>query len=228
MYAVAGRGGRIAPQVAVIKALASALCIGGGGSVGREGPIVQIGSALGSTLGRLTRVTEGRMRILVACGAAGGIAATFNAPLAGVFFAMELILRDFSRESFGMVVVSSVTASVIGRAAFGDAAFLHLPPFAVTKLAQYLLFAVLGVLAAGGRGGVHPGAVLDRRRLRLGLARPGVAAPGRRRHPARRASCSSSRRCTGWATRCWATGWPASTPSRSCSPCWPPRCWPPA
>ena len=152
MYAVARRGGRIAPQVAGIKALASALCIGGGGSVGREGPIVQIGSALGSTLGRLTRVTEGRMRILVACGAAGGIAATFNAPLAGVFFAMELILRDFTAESFGMVVVSSVTASVIGRATFGNAAFLHLPPFAVTNLTQYLLFAVLGVLA--GAAGV--------------------------------------------------------------------------
>ena len=67
------------------------------------------------------------MRVLVACGAAGGIAATFNAPLAGVFFAMELILRDFTAESFGMVVLASVTASVIGRAEFGSAPFLHLP-----------------------------------------------------------------------------------------------------
>jgi CIC family chloride channel protein len=147
MYAVARRGGRIAPQVAVVKSLASALCIGGGGSVGREGPIVQIGSALGSTLGRVVRVPEDRMRVLVACGAAGGIAATFNAPLAGVFFAMELILRDFAAESFGMVVLSSVTASVIGRAAFGDTPFLHLPPFAVRHLPEYLLFALLGVLA---------------------------------------------------------------------------------
>ena len=147
MYAVARRGGRIAPQVAGVKALASALCIGGGGSVGREGPIVQIGSALGSTLGRLVRVAEPRMRVLVACGAAGGIAATFNAPLAGVFFAMELILRDFAAQSFGMVVLSSVTASVIGRAAFGNAAFLHLPAFTVSHPVEYLLFAVLGVLA---------------------------------------------------------------------------------
>ena len=68
MYAVAERGGRIAPQVSVVKALASALCIGGGGSVGREGPIVQIGAALGSTLGRLTRLSASRMRVLVACG----------------------------------------------------------------------------------------------------------------------------------------------------------------
>ncbi|MFE0631156.1 chloride channel protein [Streptomyces sp. NPDC058864] len=147
MYAVALRGGRIAPQVSVVKALASALCMGSGGSVGREGPIVQIGSALGSTLGGVLRVPENRMRMLVACGAAGGIAATFNAPLAGVFFAMELILRDFAVESFGVVVISSVTASVVGRAAFGDAAFLALPAFHVDHLVQYLLFAALGVVA---------------------------------------------------------------------------------
>ncbi|WP_208767024.1 chloride channel protein [Kitasatospora cineracea] len=147
MYAVARRGGRIAPQVAVVKALASALCIGGGGSVGREGPIVQIGSALGSTAGRLTRADETGTKVLVACGAAGGIAATFNAPLAGVFFAMELILRDFAAESFGLVVLSSVTASVIGRAALGDTPFLRLPAFHVEHLSQYLLFALLGVVA---------------------------------------------------------------------------------
>ncbi len=147
MFAVARRGGRIGPQVAIVKSLASALCIGGGGSVGREGPIVQIGSALGSTLGRVVRVAEDRMRVLVACGAAGGIAATFNAPLAGVFFAMELILRDFTAESFGMVVLASVVASVIGRAAFGNTPFLHLPAFTVHHVSEYLLFAALGLLA---------------------------------------------------------------------------------
>ena len=147
MYAVARRGGRIAPQVAVVKALASALCIGGGGSVGREGPIVQIGSALGSTLGRVVRAPESRMRVLVACGAAGGIAATFNAPLAGVFFALELLLRDIAAQAFGMVVLASVTASVIGRAALGSATFLALPAFSVQHFQQYLLFALLGVLA---------------------------------------------------------------------------------
>ena len=147
MYAVARRGGRIAPQVAGVKALASALCIGGGGSVGREGPIVQIGSALGSTLGRVVRVPEPRMRVLVACGAAGGIAATFNAPLAGVFFAMELILADFAAEAFGMVVIASVTSAAIGRAVLGDAPFLDLPTFTVDHPQQYLLFAALGLLA---------------------------------------------------------------------------------
>jgi len=147
MFAVARRGGRIAPQVAAVKALASALCIGGGGSVGREGPIVQIGAALGSTVGGAVRAPEARRRVLVACGAAGGIAATFNAPLAGVFFAMELILSDFAAQSFGMVVLSAVTASVIGRAALGDQPFLTLPAFSVHHLHEYLLFAVLGILS---------------------------------------------------------------------------------
>ena len=147
MYAVARRGGKIAPQVALVKSLASALCIGGGGSVGREGPIVQIGSALGSSLGGWVKVAEDRLKVLVACGAAGGIAATFNAPLAGVFFAMELILNDFTAESFGMVVLASVTASVIGRACLGNQPFLHLPAFQVQHLSQYLLFALLGILA---------------------------------------------------------------------------------
>ncbi len=147
MYAVGRRGARIPPQVAGVKALASALCIGGGGSVGREGPIVQIGSALGSTVGRLARLPEPRLRVLVACGAAGGIAATFNAPLAGVFFAMELILADFTAQAFGMVVVSAVTSAAIGRAALGDAPFLALPPFTVDHVGQYGLFAVLGLLA---------------------------------------------------------------------------------
>ncbi|MGJ0118681.1 chloride channel protein [Williamsia sp. MIQD14] len=146
MYAVAQRGGRIAPRVALVKALASALCIGGGGSVGREGPIVQIGSAIGSGLGQWTRVDSDRLKVLVACGAAGGISATFNAPLAGPFFALELILRDFAAESFGAVVLSSVTASLLARAVLGDDPFLSLPAFTVHNPAEYGLYIVLGVV----------------------------------------------------------------------------------
>ena len=147
MVAVARNGGRIRPQVAAVKAVASALCIAGGGSVGREGPIVQIGSALGSTLAQTFRLDERRIKLLVACGAAGGIAATFNAPLAGVFFAMEIILREFEAEAFGMVVLSSVTASVIGRGILGNDPFLSLPTFHVDHLVQYPLFALLGLVA---------------------------------------------------------------------------------
>jgi chloride channel protein, CIC family len=148
MLAVARKGGRIRPAVAVVKSLASALCIGSGGSVGREGPIVQIGSALGSTVGQIARAPEARMRLLVACGAAGGISATFNAPIAGVFFALEVILRDFETRSFSAVVIASVTADVIGRAAFGSEAFLELPKVGVGSVAGYPLYLVLGLLAA--------------------------------------------------------------------------------
>ncbi|HEX4755058.1 MAG TPA: chloride channel protein, partial [Candidatus Dormibacteraeota bacterium] len=152
MLAVAERGGRIRPQVALVKALASALCIGSGGSVGREGPIVQIGSALGSSIGQILRVPESRLRLLVACGAAGGISATFNAPIAGVFFALELILQDFAVESFGAVVLASVTADIIGRAAFGSQPFLVLPAFHIASHWEYGLYAVLGVI--GGLAGI--------------------------------------------------------------------------
>ncbi len=148
MLAVSQQGGRIRPRVAAVKALASAVCIGSGGSVGREGPIVQIGSALGSGLGQLLRMPAPRLRLLVACGAAGGISATFNAPIAGVFFALELILRDFEAESFGVVVLSSVMADVIGRAAFGSQPFLTLPGFHLQSLWEYALYAGLGLTAA--------------------------------------------------------------------------------
>lgn len=148
MYAINKRAGRIPAKVALIKALASAVTIGSGGSVGREGPIVQIGSALGSTIARAMKLNESQVRLLVACGAAGGIAATFNAPIAGVFFALELLLTNFAARAFGAVVLASVTASVIGRAALGDTAFLILPPFSVHSLGEYALYAVLGLLAA--------------------------------------------------------------------------------
>ena len=108
---------------------------------------MQIGSALGSSVAQLGKLDERRIRLLVACGAAGGIAATFNAPLAGVFFAMELILRRWETQSFGMVVLASVTSSIIGRAILGNSPFLRLPAFHVDHVAQYPLFAVLGVLA---------------------------------------------------------------------------------
>lgn len=149
MLAVAQKGGRIRPIVAAVKSLASAICIGSGGSVGREGPIVQIGSALGSALGQLFRMSEARIKLLVACGAAGGIAATFNAPIAGVFFALEIILGEFSTRSFGVVVIASVTASVIGRFAFSNVPAFPLPSYQTLYVAEFPLYALLGVLGAG-------------------------------------------------------------------------------
>jgi CIC family chloride channel protein len=148
MAAVALREGRIRPVVALVKSLASSLSIGSGGSVGREGPIVQIGSALGSAVGQWLRLSSNRVRNLVACGAAGGIAATFNAPIAGVIFALEVILGDFGVRAFGTVVVASVTASVVGRAAFGDVPAFAVPEYAIHSLWEFPMYVVLGLLAA--------------------------------------------------------------------------------
>ncbi len=148
MEAVALRGGRIRPIVVVIKALASSICIGTGGSAGREGPIVQIGSALGSTIGQAFRMSDDRIRVLVACGAAGGIAATFNAPVAGVIFALEIILGEFTVGHFSMVVISSVTASVIARIFVGNVPAFAVPEYALHGPWELLLYALLGILAA--------------------------------------------------------------------------------
>lgn len=150
MIAVAENGGRIRPQVSGVKALASALCIAVGGSVGREGPIVQIGSALASSLGQWVRMPENKVRVLVACGAAGGISATFNAPITGVFFGVEIILREFSVEAIFTVMLSAMVADVIGRAFDGSAPFFTQIPagLALGSAANYLLVALLAVLAA--------------------------------------------------------------------------------
>lgn len=148
MYAVAKRSGRIRPRVAGIKALASALCIGTGGSAGREGPIVQIGSALGSTVGQLFHLSAELTRMLVACGAAGGIAATFGTPIAGVLFALEVILRDFAARAFSMVVIAAVTASAVARILLGEGFFFHAPPYTLHTAKEFLLYGGLGLLSA--------------------------------------------------------------------------------
>jgi CIC family chloride channel protein len=150
MIAVAENGGRIRPQVAAVKALASAVTIATGGSVGREGPIVQIGSALASGLGQWIRMPENRMRILVACGAGGGIAATFNAPVTGVFFGAEIILRELSVEAMFAVMLSAMVADAVAIPFLGDHAFLTGFPsgIALHNPSNYLLITVLAVLAA--------------------------------------------------------------------------------
>ncbi len=149
MLAVAENGGRIRPPVTIVKALASAVCIGVGGSVGREGPIVQIGSALASSLGQLVRMSESRLRIIVACGAAGGISATFNAPITGLFFGFEIVLREFSLDALFATSLAAVTGDVISRAFFGSAPFFTGIPkgLVVSNDLTYLLVGLLGVIA---------------------------------------------------------------------------------
>ena len=148
MEAVALRGGRIRPRVAFVKALASSICIGTGGSVGREGPIAQIGSALGSTIGQALHLSDERVRGLVACGAAGGIAATFNAPIAGSIFALEVILSQFHAVNFGAVVISAVIADVIAQTFEGNLRAFAVPEYTLVSPWELVLYITLGAIAA--------------------------------------------------------------------------------
>lgn len=148
MEAVALRGGLIRPRVAILKVLASSLTIGTGGSAGREGPIVQVGAALGSTMGQLFHFSGDRIRTLVACGAAAGIAATFNAPIAGAIFAQEVILNNFTARYFGMVVISGVAASIVSRAFLSDKPAFLVPAYPMDHIAELGVYVVLGLLAA--------------------------------------------------------------------------------
>jgi CIC family chloride channel protein len=148
MNAVAMERGVIRKRVVVVKSIASALCIGSGGSVGREGPIVQIGSAIGSTLGQIIRVPDDQMRVLVGCGAAAGIAATFNAPVAGAIFAMEIILVDFAISTFTPIILSSVFATVVSRAFLGNSPAFQVPAYDLESPAELGFYVVLGLIAA--------------------------------------------------------------------------------
>jgi CIC family chloride channel protein len=148
MEAVTTEGGRIRTRVAAIKTLASSICIGSGGSVGREGPIVQIGSTIGSILGQRLHLSQEWMKTLVACGAAGGISATFNAPIAGVFFAHEIILGRILTRHFGFVVISSVIASVIAHAALGNLQSFSVPTYTLNSYWELPLYFVLGAICA--------------------------------------------------------------------------------
>ncbi len=145
LEAVSIRGGRIHPRVGVVKSLASALCIGTGGSVGLEGPIAQIGSALGSTVGQIFTLTEERIRLLLACGAGAGIAATFHAPITGSIFALEIILGHLEARYFSAVVISAVVADTIAQF-FHKESFI-VPLYTLVSSWELLLYALLGVLA---------------------------------------------------------------------------------
>ncbi|HHP7235252.1 MAG TPA: chloride channel protein [Desulfobacterales bacterium] len=148
MEAVALRSGLIRKRLVLVKTLASAVCIGTGGSVGREGPIVQIGSAIGSAMGQLLRVSAARLRTLVGCGAAAGIAATFNAPIAGSMFALEIILGDFGLATFSPIVISSVTATAISRHYLGNMPAFIVPKYELISAWEFPLYAILGFLCA--------------------------------------------------------------------------------
>ena len=148
MEALAAKGGRIRQRVAAVKALASSICIGSGGSVGREGPIVQIGSSIGSTLGQWAKLPEDWVKTLVLCGAAAGISATFNAPIGGVIFALEVLERRFIGRNFGFLVIASVTADIVAHQFLGADPSFIIPYYTMTSHWEVAFYVVLGVLSA--------------------------------------------------------------------------------
>jgi CIC family chloride channel protein len=132
-----------------VKTVATALTIGVGGSAGREGSIAQIGAGIGSFIGKATRLEEVEVRALVAAGAGAGIAATFNAPIAGMFFAMEVILRDVSIRHLHTIAVASVAGAVVSHSFIGNELTFDVSPYSLEDPKQLILYAILGLVAVG-------------------------------------------------------------------------------
>ncbi len=148
------QGAKLPLRPLFTRGLGAAITLGTGGSAGQEGPIAVIGGTIGSQFGKLFRMSGDRLKVLVACGAAAGVAATFNAPIAGVFFATEIVLlSSFELASFTSIVIASGMATVVSRALLGNISELTAPPYfmhSFWELALYLLLGgLIGVLATG-------------------------------------------------------------------------------
>ena len=156
MMAVVRRGGRIVKRVATIDAIAALLTIGFGGAAGRAGPIVQIGSAVGSGVGQLALASP-RLRTLVACGAAGGLAATFNAPVAGAIFSREVVVGRLGTDLV-LVLLTAVISSLVAGQYLGDAPAFGVPAYGPVGAAELPLFFLMGALI-GGAAVLHVGAL---------------------------------------------------------------------
>ncbi len=147
MHAVARRGGVIHSVPVMLKTLAAAVTLGSGGSVGAEGPVAVLGSALGSRIGRFFRFRPNRLKLLVGCGAAAGISGAFGAPIAGVFFALEEIIGSFRTLGLAPVVVASVAAAAVTRIGLGDDLVITIPTeYAIGPTRDLFLYAMLGVV----------------------------------------------------------------------------------
>ncbi|HEY3312435.1 MAG TPA: chloride channel protein [Anaerolineales bacterium] len=147
MQSVALAGGRLRYEKAPIHTLAAILSIGTGASVGPEDPSVLIGANLGSMLGQWARLSDERIRTLVAAGAASAIAAAFNAPIAGVFFALEIILGEIGGSALGMILIAAVSSSVLTQALSGSQPAFTVPAYAFNSAWELPLYLALGLLA---------------------------------------------------------------------------------
>jgi CIC family chloride channel protein len=147
MEAVVLGNGVIRMRATLVKSLSSLVTISSGGSIGREGSMVQLASMLGSLLGRAARFSPARLRLLVACGAAAGIACAYNAPLTGAFFVAEIVLGSIAMESIGPLIVASVVATATASQFLGAQPVYRMPDFGVVPNWQLIAHALLGVLA---------------------------------------------------------------------------------
>ncbi len=139
---------RLSPVTAVLKTITSAITLGTGGSAGREGPIIMIGASLGSAVGQFFKFSHIRMSSATACGAAGGIAATFNAPMGGAMFAAEVLLGKYGIRTFSPLIISAVTATVVSRAFFGDEITIQAPAYVLQSAKELPLYGLMGVFIA--------------------------------------------------------------------------------
>lgn len=147
MEAFATKGGIIRFRVFIAKAFTSAITLGSGGSAGREGPIVHIGAAIGSAIGQTLKVNTRQLRTFLACGAAAGISATFNAPIAGAIFAIEIIVADMRVVNMPPIIISSVVATVVSRYYLGDYPAFIVPAYDMLDARELLIYAGLGIIA---------------------------------------------------------------------------------
>ncbi|HSF40689.1 MAG TPA: chloride channel protein, partial [Thermoanaerobaculia bacterium] len=146
--AVALSGGKIPPKPVLANALAAVATVGSGGSLGREGPLIRLGAMISSWVGGRLGVGPHRLKILIGCGAAAGLASAYNVPIGGALFAMEVILGNFALEIFGPIVVSSVISTLISRTFAGNTPLYSAPGYALSSGWEILLYAGLGVVGA--------------------------------------------------------------------------------
>lgn len=138
----------ISPLTAVLKTITSAITLGSGGSAGRESPILSIGAAIGSGIGQLFKFSSNRLGKATACGASGGLAATFNAPMAGAMFSAEVLMGEYDLKTFSPVIIAAVSATVVSRAWFGNDVTFVAPPYELKSFAELPLYAVMGFVIA--------------------------------------------------------------------------------
>ena len=144
------RAGRMSMRQGLGAAVISAASIGCGASVGREGPAVHLGAALASFAGRPLHLTRSQSRTLLGCGVASAVAASFNAPIAGVFFALEVVIGHYALSAFAPIVIASICGTILSRVYFGDFPAFILPPHEIASFLEFPAFALLGVVSAGG------------------------------------------------------------------------------